>query len=161
MRPRGSKRYETQMNIQHRIACRAATCGLIVAGLVGCGRQGPQRAVVSGAVTYQGHAIADGLITFVPSDGTTGPSMVAAITAGRYRLETWGGIPVGKYRVEIIAAADPSRQAPNVRTSSAKSEMPGADCRQCIPDKYNAKTQLRVTIGPDLPAITHDFTLAE
>ena len=68
----------------------------------GCGSaNGPQ--VIHGSLTVGDRSPDTGEIRFVPIEGTHGSMNAAAIVQGEYRIEGRGGLPVGKYRVEIIA----------------------------------------------------------
>jgi hypothetical protein len=138
----------------------ATACGLLAAAVAGCGPSGPERAVVTGAVTYEGQTIADGMICFIPRDGTTGPSMVAAVTGGNYKVDTWGGLPVGSYRVEITAFRNRSRGTLDGRAtlSEWESKFPR---EQYLPAKYNTNTELKTTIESGHRSLTRDFTLTD
>ena len=66
---------------------RTALFGLILsiaAIALGCGDSGI--ATVSGAVTYEGEPVMDGMITFTPADGK-GPVAGGRIIDGRYGIE--------------------------------------------------------------------------
>ena len=67
----------------------------------GCGNDGPQRLAVSGSVDWQGEDVAAGSITFVPTDGNTGPSASSAVTDGSYEFNSENGPVAGKNRVII------------------------------------------------------------
>src|SRR5688572_30232243 len=76
-------------------------CGLI--GVCGCGPAGPQRAEVRGTVKFNGEPIEEGVIRFLPVEGTTGPDAGVAIKNGSYHLPRDTGPLVGKARVELRA----------------------------------------------------------
>jgi hypothetical protein len=77
---------------------------LIFALAVGCGRGELPRKVVSGNVTCGGQKVALGMVRFVPLDGGNSlPSASGRIVDGQYRIDQQGGVPLGKYRVEIDA----------------------------------------------------------
>ena len=123
----------------------------------GCGGDGPERVVVSGLVTFEGEPIKEGRMRFGPIKDTTAPRSGAMIVDGRYTVDAKGGVPVGTHGVEIEAVRARGN-APNAR------EMPGmgaASIEQYIPDRYNIKTELQLTIEPDSPSITKDFDLVE
>ena len=130
-------------------------CTLIaIAGMaccaVGCGGDGLTRVVVSGAVKLQDRPVEDGQIRFIPQDGTNGPLTIAPIRQGHYRVDLKGGVPVGKYRVEILAW-DPSVPPPR---------GPGEPPRpQWVPDKYNAESTLRASIDASDAPVVHDYNL--
>lgn len=69
---------------------------------VGCG--GPlDKAVVTGAVTFNGKKVLNGDIRFVPEVGTAGGTALAPIVDGRYEVTNKGGVPVGRHRVVLRA----------------------------------------------------------
>jgi hypothetical protein len=129
---------------------------MVIAG--GCGRSGPERAVLTGTVTYQGEPVKEGLIRFIPIKGTEGPSWGAHIIDGRYNAYGKGGVPVGTQKVEIIAYRDRNvkRAAPPTDDMLADAQSPR---EQYIPQKYNAKTELEITIPPGSGKTTRDFKL--
>ena len=127
------------------------TCLLLLAG---CGKQGLERAVISGRVSYQGEPVQRGLLRFVPIEGTKGPPAGATIEAGSFTVKALGGVPVGTARVEIKAYRDigppPDPQSPGAMLGM----RPG---KQYLPAKYNKRSELKVTIdGGDQ---TIDFEL--
>ncbi|MBN1393691.1 MAG: hypothetical protein JW959_01480 [Pirellulales bacterium] len=71
--------------------------------LAGCGREGLSSKIVEGAVTCGGEKVESGQIRFVPVEGTRGSTNVSAIRDGHYRIEARGGVPLGRYRVEVVA----------------------------------------------------------
>ncbi len=112
--------------------------------LAGCGDiSSLKRAVVVGEVKYQGKPINDGSIRFVPIKDTGGPAAAAMIADGRYSVMAGGGVPLGTHRVEIIGLRDkpkiPSPPNPAV-------EEFGGGKQEYIPEKYNRKSTLEVTI---------------
>jgi hypothetical protein len=128
----------------------AAPIGLAVLAGCGGGGKGPPRVAVSGKVTFQGKAVADGQIRFVPKPGTKAPVTVEAIKNGTYDTSPSGGVPVGEHRVEILAF-DPNQPAP---------QGPGEPPRkQLLPPKYNTKTQLELKVEAGAKPITKDFEL--
>src|SRR5688572_29821884 len=70
----------------------------------GCG-PGPGVAV-SGAVTYQGKPVEDGMIQFIPSAETQGPTAGAEIKDGKYSIPAQSGPVPGSYRVEVSSYRD-------------------------------------------------------
>lgn len=108
--------------------------------------------MVSGTVTYQGEAVEQGSIRFVPTGETKGQVTGAAITQGKYEASAKGGVLVGTQRVEITAIAP--RKDPRGRDLAA---MEGAGV-QYLPEKYNRQSTLTVTIESGGPAV-HDYDL--
>lgn len=125
---------------------------LTAGSLVGCGRSGPQRVVVSGAVTYDGKPIADGRINFMPTGQSAVPMSGAVIHNGRYRVDAKGGVPVGTHTVRIEAYGG----------SPAPGQVlkPGART-QYLPRKFNADSQLEITVEPGTGELIKDFELSD
>jgi hypothetical protein len=145
---------------QPGIVWLAIACGLAAAIVVGCGRGGPQRVVVTGAVSYRGQPVADGAIRFIPREGTAGPSTIVAIAGGRYTAEAQGGVPVGAHRVEIVAVRGrPSRA--ELEAQDADKSKSDWQQYQYLPKKYNVDSQLKTTIESSPSPVVRDFTLAD
>jgi hypothetical protein len=70
--------------------------GLLLVILVGCGGQ----ATVSGKVLYDGQAVADGWISFIPAQGG-GMTAGAPVKDGQYSVT---GLAPGKMRVTVTAS---------------------------------------------------------
>ena len=122
-----------------------------VAASMGC-RHGnsPLRVVIMGTVNFQGEAVIDGQIRFIPQSNTLGPVSIEPIRGGRYRCDHAGGVPVGKHRVEILAW--------NPR--AAEPIGPGLPPRpQFLPAKYNAHSELFVSIEKTSNPLVRDFNL--
>ena len=90
------------------LRCRPVALALCV-GLVGwlvagCGTGGPQRADLSGSVTYEGKPVTAGKIYFTPdaARGNSGPGSFAEIRDGRYATTPGQGVVGGAYRVRIV-----------------------------------------------------------
>jgi hypothetical protein len=140
----------------------AAACGLLTAIFAGCGRGGPERAVVAGAVTYQGQPLPNGTIYFIPCDEATGPLMVTAIAGGQYKMDTWGGLPVGDYRVHIEAAReDPAGEESRGTVISPSGVQLHRRGGQYIPAKYNTNTELKLTVKSGSGSMKQDFALSD
>jgi len=83
---------------------RLTVCGLLGCSLLlaGCDGQLPMQ-VVHGTVTCGGGKPNEGLVEFVPIEGTPGPMSFGHIVDGEYRIDARGGVPVGKHRVQVTA----------------------------------------------------------
>ncbi len=132
------------LNKRARSVAMSLTAALLSAG---CGPSGPERAIVTGAVTYQGQPIANGVIRFVPTGQTKGPAAGASIENGTYEANLKGGVVVGVNRVEITAVQP--RSDPAGRDIAA---MEGAGV-QYIPEQYNLQSTLNVTIESGGPFV--------
>ena len=140
------------VNLRPTIRCSnwlSWTAVLALASLVaiGCGTKRP---VVEGSVTLDGLPIVAGAIRLVPSDGK-GPTAGGGIMAGRYRVET----SAGPKKVWINYA---QKDGTKVLDPEAMGSGQMIDRYvESVPDRYNEKTSLEVTIQPGLNK--HDFTL--
>ena len=136
------------------------SCVLVAAVAVGCGgKKGCERVIVSGTVTFQGQPVASGQIRFVPTKDTQAPISGAGIIDGKYSVEANGGVPVGTHKIKIIARhIDPkSRELAKTLAPGEPGKPPPAP--QYIPRKYNARTELEITIPQGSRKITKDFNL--
>ena len=126
----------------------------------GCGGdRGPERVVVSGAVTYQGKPVSRGEIHFTPTKGSTGPISMAEIVDGQYRAAAQGGVPVGTQQVQILAyRLDPRyRESDPCPPGKAPGDWPPK--QQYLPTKYNGQSELEITVEPGSGKIVRDFAL--
>jgi hypothetical protein len=71
--------------------------------LTGCGDGRPPAKVVYGAVTCNGEKVLLGSVSFVPMDNQRGQSRAARIVDGQYRIDAKGGLPPGKYSIQVDA----------------------------------------------------------
>lgn len=78
---------------------RLAAVFVALATLVGCGGRAPQLCTVTGTVTLDGVPLANGELTFRPSDARVAPR-AATVRDGHYRAE----LPPGRMVVEVHAA---------------------------------------------------------
>lgn len=106
--------------------------------VVGCGESDPLgRRPVSGEVTLEGQPLAQGTISFEPSE--KGTSAGATIADGRYSISTEVGLPPGKYVVRI------SSPTGGVATPEAPGESDQLATEQ-IPEDFNAKSIVKVDV---------------
>jgi hypothetical protein len=125
--------------------------------LAGCQRNpGPERVVVSGSITYNGKAIPEGVIRFVPDQSSSMPTMATAIKEGKYNADGLGGVPIGTHKVQIEAM-----RAIEGRSQSNANTLHGTGYQQYIPKKYNAMTQLTVTVPSGSGRMTKAFELKD
>lgn len=124
---------------------------VIVVGCSGGSEDEPERAIVSGDVTWQKKPLQDGIIRFI-SEG--GPSAQGPIRDGVYRIDHKGGVPVGRCRVEVEGFEEQDIGD----SGSVVIAMPKKVGIQVIPQKFNRASTLQV----DVTAGTenqHDFHL--
>jgi hypothetical protein len=125
--------------------------GLAAAGCSGSGDELP-REPVSGKVTLDGQALADGAIQFMPATSATGEKTAVAqpggatIKNGQFSIPRETGLVPGSYNVAINAAERGAEQTkpagPGTGQKGAKGRVPN----ELIPAKYNAQTVLTVEI---------------
>ena len=87
----------------------AGLCGLLIISVVsGCGPRGPKRYTLSGAVTYKGKPVADGMIHFTPdsTQGNKGPQGYAIIKDGHYLCRGAEGVLPGPMFAELSGFAE-------------------------------------------------------
>lgn len=114
----------------------------------GCGRQ-DGLVDVRGIITYDGKAVEDGIISFVPEDGlaATAEAVIsdghyaAHMTTGRRRVEIKGFKVVGQRQLGGEGMGGP---LVNVR-------------QQVLPERFNANTTLSCDVTPAVH--TYDFSL--
>ena len=92
-----------------KIAVIFAIC-LVITTSFGCGKKGPRRAAVSGHVSLHGQPISEGVIQFLPVEGTVGPEAGGVISNGQYDIPRQRGPVVGKNRVELRASKKTGRK---------------------------------------------------
>ena len=124
--------------------------------LGGCGGSGSSRVEIEGRVTLNKNPLEKGLVSFRPQPGTASPSAGAKIVDGEFSVAPDGGLLPGEFRVEITASR-PTGEKFRTRFSDALI----AREQQYIPDKYNTKTQLEITIPPDVEKITKNIELTD
>jgi len=121
----------------------------IALSCVGCSDAGPRRAEVSGQVTLNGQAIAEGVIRFLPIEGTIGPETGGIITDGKYEISRQRGPIVGMNRIELRASKKTGRkiQDPTGRPGVLTDEF-----AELFPDNFNANSKLTREIkdGPNI-----------
>ena len=122
--------------------------------VVGCGaRDGIERVVVSGSVTFDGQPVEKGQIRFIPVENTSGPITVEPVADGYYTTDDVGGVPVGVHRVEI-RGFDPEVYA-NAPKGPGSPAIP-----QLLPKKYNHESALKATLDSSKSEETLNFDLA-
>ncbi|MEZ6072601.1 MAG: hypothetical protein R3C10_20660 [Pirellulales bacterium] len=138
--------------VLYRPRCLVLLLGAIAVCVAGCGPDNPRgRLAVSGTVTLDGKPLDTGTIEFSPQD-PTGVGTGAAIEAGAYTIDVQHGLPPGTYDVRVFSpdatatpAGPPGPLGP-----------PAVEDR--IPPRYNAETELSITVTADGDTV-FDFPL--
>ncbi|MBN2292516.1 MAG: hypothetical protein JXM70_08835 [Pirellulales bacterium] len=103
--------------------------------LIGCGGA-DNRAGVSGKVLLDGRPVAKGTISFIPVEGTEGPTSGGDIINGEYAVTSDKGVAVGKNRVIIRSVVKSGRKI-NMGNGDVDDEWV-----QMIPARYNKQSDL-------------------
>ena len=112
------------------------------AALAGCG-SGPPTGDVSGAASFEGVPIEEGVINFYPADGK-GPTAGGKIVDGKYSVEK---VPAGTAKVQISNSKDTGKKKKMYDTP----ESPEYPIKiNTMPEKYSdsLKTELRFDVQP-------------
>lgn len=124
---------------------------LLVMAITGCGPGGPPTYPVTGMVTFEGKPIPDGQIIFFPTEEGLTPD-AGPIKDGKFSFVA----REGEKRVQIEATREvPGKtipQPPPLTGTIPVTEM-------YIPEVYNSKSKLRVTVTDSAPDNQFDFDL--
>ena len=126
-------------------------CLLLTLCLAGCGGSSNGRAGVSGTVNFDGKPVDEGVIAFIPSGTTKGPTVGGDIKKGQYRLTGDTGPVAGSHRVEITARKVTGTS--NVKGLGEGTSGPSAGgsvqkIEQYIPKQYNTDSTLEFVVKP-------------
>ena len=130
-----------------------AWVGLLLC-LAGC-KPTPVASGCQGDVSYEGKPVANGQIRFFPLSGTPGPGASTTVREGRYTIAVGPGLTAGTYLVAVMATRPTGRKLRPEPGSDAAG--PVAEEESFIPERFNANSTLRVTLGPG--ENNHDFHL--
>jgi hypothetical protein len=113
--------------------------------LGGCGSNDKKTAVVRGIVTYNGKAVPNGTISFIPVEGRSATGEIKP--DGSYTLTTFrkgDGAIIGQHKVVIVAMEDMSNRLPEARNPMPPSIIPlkytslaTSDLRADVKDEEN------------------------
>src|SRR5262245_13657037 len=121
--------------------------------LAGCGGPGMS---LSGEVTFKGRPLESGRIVFNPL-GPDAPAVGVTIQGGRYYIPAAQGAPAGAlYAVEITGVVPTGRRVANVVNPGSGTV---AEVINPIPEVYNRRTTLRVTVSARSTDNVFDFHL--
>ena len=125
----------------------------------GCGPGGVERKVVSGTVSHNGRPLEQGQIRFIPKAGSGVPMSGAAIVDGKCIADSQGGVPVAKHKVQIESWRISEQWLKKYGTPGPDVMWERISKEQIIPEKYNVRTELEITVEPGSGEITHNFEL--
>jgi hypothetical protein len=130
-------------NSIHNIARVALAIAAVV--VAGCGGNDKKTAVVRGTVTYNGMAVPNGTISFIPADGRSATGEIEP--DGSYTLTTYrkgDGAILGQHKVVIVAMENMSNRLPEARNPLPPSIIPvkytslaTSDLRADVKDQEN------------------------
>ena len=130
-----------------------ALLGLTLLAAAGCGKDNPLgRRAISGSITLDGQPLSHGNIEFAPRN-PAGVGSGVMITDGQYAITEQHGLPPGDYDVRIFS---PNTDSPAPEGPPGPLGPPAVEER--IPARYNAETELSVTVAADGPTV-FDFSL--
>jgi hypothetical protein len=121
---------------------------LVICLISGCGERPPQRAIVSGSVTYLRKPVELGDIVFQPTSATAGKWFAQGkIVGGKYSLDAAHGPLTGKNVVQIRGYKMTGRKRLDIAGKSL-SEAPKMidELIPYIPEKFNEASELTVEI---------------
>ena len=118
---------------------RICGVGVLIAACFGCENKGPRRAAVSGHVTLDDQPVDEGVIQFLPVEGTVGPETGSVIANGQYDIPQQRGPVVGTCRIELRASKKTGRkiQDPTGRTGTLTDEY-----KEVFPPSSNTNSSL-------------------
>lgn len=123
---------------------------LVLVFMTGCGGStGLERSSVHGKVTFDGKPLEKGLIAFLPTGDTKGPSSGAEIKNGEFSIPKETGPTPGPHRVEITATKAVGRievQGVAGVTGGLSGAQTADNMVMFIPEQYNTKSTLTYTV---------------
>lgn len=119
--------------------------------LSGCSKTppGPERAAVSGTVQLNGVPLTQGIIRFVPTDGTQGPKVSLPISNGQFAADTDHGPIAGTNRVEIESTDDGGLAMDDEQAVEQLRQKPQKISVVTVPPVYNTRSQLKEQLLTD------------
>jgi hypothetical protein len=109
---------------------------LAFAGSAGCS-DAPPRGTVNGTVTLDDEPLKEGVVRFVPADGKS-QTAFANVVDGKFSA----AVPLGEMRVEFSAPKVVGRH----KAYDAPDSPTVEDVGELLPERYNARTELKITV---------------
>ncbi|MGE0759527.1 MAG: carboxypeptidase-like regulatory domain-containing protein [Pirellulaceae bacterium] len=152
------------MNVRNarKLFVSVCTVGFLLL-VIGCGPSAVGTTVY-GKVTHDGAPLADGMIFFLPQDGTAVAQSSAAITDGEYKLPPEFGLAPGTYEVRIegyrVATNAPTTLGSGPGALDVPPETPGIPTKeQYLPKKFNTETSLEKLVIEGQGSLEKNFDL--
>lgn len=123
----------------------------ILGFLIGCGDS--NRASVSGSITLDGKPLAIGVISFVPTGETKGPTAGSTIVDGRYQIIADKGVVVGANRISISSKQKTGFKINRFGPPGSSTAGMVDELADVVPSQYNVKT----TLVRDIKSGTNEF----
>lgn len=127
-------------------------CLLIVC--IGCGSGAPPRASVSGRVSVDGVPVEDGSISFVPTNGNTGPTAGGSIVNGRYSIAAAKGPAPGWNLVVISGSKKTGKKVPSGVVPQAIVD----EIVSVVPERYHTDSTLNRELRPGVNTVDFELT---
>jgi hypothetical protein len=129
-----------------RLVARTILLFISVGLWTGCTGSSAGRYGITGTVNLDGSPVAKGMISFQPlENGRT--SSGAVIEGGKFAIPANKGLPVGKYRVEVHAAAPGGRTAdPNAQPGD-----PPPPTKDIIPPDWGEASKQTIEVKKEGP----------
>ena len=131
--------------------------------MAGCSKDGVPSKIVYGDVTCGGEPVALGRVRFVPIDETPGPASTGSVVDGEYRIESRGGVPLGKHRVEVFPrkktgrkvmgahSLEPAEVDEIVLLGPPEYEGPNSPLVREVTDDMDGRIDIEIPLNPDGP----------
>lgn len=129
---------------------------LLVPLCAGCGsgseENAPERAAVSGSVSVDGKPLPQGVVRFVPIDGTPGPKTSIVVEQGQFQADAEQGPVIGTHRIEI-QSTDNGGYAMDDEDAIRRLRESGVKRIEAIriPPQYNTRSTLKETVAAEGP----------
>ncbi|MBI3462449.1 MAG: carboxypeptidase regulatory-like domain-containing protein [Planctomycetes bacterium] len=130
----------------HRIAMTAVLFAAL--WLLGCNRDPLGRYAISGSVTVDGAPLANGNISFQPTESQP-TSSGAVVSDGKFSIPRDSGLVAGEYRV-VVNAAVPGSEGKAIPVDAQPGDPP-PPARELIPPDWNVSSQHIIEVMPEGP----------
>ena len=96
--------------------------------LMGCGGSDEvKRIAIEGSVSVGGELLAEGVVTMVPAEGTSGPAVTINVKEGKFMVSKEAGPAVGSYVCQYSVKPEGSSGSTNDRAQGPLQAAPSAN----------------------------------